>query len=78
MQHSYEIVDRIRKTRTIDRQTLEELLTTEDAGLKRISCSKGKRDGTADLWKSDLYERSDRVYQLPQKRLLLLWNPLQQ
>lgn len=56
MQHSYEIVDRIRKTRTIDRQTLEELLTTEDAGLKEYLAAKAK-ETAQQIYGNQIYMR---------------------
>lgn len=42
MQHIYEIVDNIRQTGNIDRETLEVLLTTEEEALKEYLAAKGR------------------------------------
>lgn len=56
MQHRYEIVDRLEQTRKIDKESLAELLTTEDQELKEY-LSKRARETARRIYGNQVYIR---------------------
>ena len=58
-----DILSKIEQEQMISREELEELLTTTDRG----TVPAGESDSREILWKRDLPEGADRIYQLLQK-----------
>ena len=62
-----DILSKIEQEQMISREELEELLTTTDQELIEELYRRGESDSREILWKRDLPERADRIYQLLQK-----------
>lgn len=59
-----DILSKIEQEQMISREELEELLTTTDQELIEELYPAGESDSREILWKRDLPEGADRIYQL--------------